>query len=324
MTTPPTLPALIEEVTEGETRRIQIGIDTLDGVYLVDHLQVLAINAALAARRPLLLRGEPGCGKSRLAWAAAASLGWAIVPYTVDAHTEPRDLLWSVDEVARLAEAQIQGSNPNTGGASAAVDVMRFVQPGPMWWAFEPQTAKHLHASDCQPLAPNPGCTAENGVVVLIDEIDKADPSVPNGLLDALGHRSFAVRGRGAVEQRPDRAPLVIITTNEDRALPDAFLRRCLVHHLGLPDNRPELLAFLQVRGRAHFPKCAPKVIETAAEVVAEDREALGTAVRARPGVAEFLDLLRVVTTLRQGEAEQRTLLMKVKDFALRKQARDP
>jgi len=158
--------------------------------------------------------------------------------------------------------------------------------------------------------------------VVLVDEIDKADSTVPNGLLDALGHGRFEVDGLEApVEMK--RAPLVLITTNEERALPDAFLRRCVVLHLSLPEKRDLLVARLESRGRAHFPKasdCSDSVLKRAAEMVADDRAEMRERDLAPPGLAEYVDLLRAVTAQRPGDAgAQLSLLERVRQFALRK-----
>src|SRR5262249_39794880 len=151
----------------------------------------------------------------------------------------------------------------------AEVAIGNFISPGKLWHAFDAEGAAKQNriaraaAAQLQPAgdlvgADGEAAPADRGSVLLIDEIDKADTSIPNALLDALGHRKFEVPGYGTVRMRCDVRPLVIITTNEERALPDAFLRRCLVLRLGLPDDEDKLQAELQSRGKAHFEGCDP------------------------------------------------------------------
>jgi MoxR-like ATPase len=188
------------------------------------------------------VRGEPGVGKSQLARAAAVRLGRRFLQHAVDASTEPRDLLYTIDAVARLAEAQLLGALGN--GSRADVSVDKFIRPGALWCAFdwEGAAAQERRADAAAAQVQRAGeivrtdrdsGAEDRGVVLLIDEIDKADSAIPNALLDALGHRKFAVPGCGTVEMRAGVRPLVVITTNEERSLPDAFLRRCFVLHLG-------------------------------------------------------------------------------------------
>ncbi|WP_437623570.1 AAA family ATPase [Sorangium sp. So ce1151] len=296
-------------------------------VHVFDEDSILAVNAALAIGRPLLVRGEPGTGKSQLARAAAEGLRRAFVPHAVDARTETRDLLWSVDAVARLAEAQVLGAlrHVERNEVRRRIDVLEFVQPGPLWWAFDWDSARAQagRSGVPEPVTPE-GWTPERGAVVLIDEIDKADAAVPNGLLDALGHGRFDVPGREAVTLNRACSPLVVITTNEERALPDAFLRRCLVLHLALPDDDRALVRALITRGRAHFSECAERVLQRAAELLAADRAELCRQDLAPPGVAEYIDLVRAVTEQREDEAEQIALLERIAKFALRKHPPEP
>lgn len=159
--------------------------------------------------------------------------------------------------------------------------------------------------------------------MVLIDEIDKADAEVPNGLLEALGAGEFAVHGTKQVVRPPENGvqPLVILTTNEERTLPDAFLRRCLVLRLDLPQARNELIEHLVTRGAAHFPDIEPELLTLAAGMVADDRDrAREQNWRPLPGQAEFIDLLRAVRELAPGnQAEQAAQLDRIRVFALRK-----
>lgn len=311
-----------------------------------DDASRMALKAALAAERPLLVRGEPGVGKTQLAKAAAWLLERPLISYVVDAHTEARDLLWSLDSVRRLAEAQVchaQGMEPKD--ARAALALHKFVEPGPLWWGFnwegagdqlkkaglatdkELESAKGFVAGqtarlrlDCGPKA-----NASNGRVILIDEIDKADADVPNGLLEALGSRGFTPRACDPVVATGP-TPLVIITTNEERVLPDAFVRRCLVLHLDLPEDSETLQKLLVRRGRAHFSKKAEisdAVLKKAALLLAQDRQ---KATAPRPGQAEYIDLLRAYRRicLEQGAEAADGLMERLQKFTFQKHARNP
>jgi MoxR-like ATPase len=288
--------------------------------------QVDAVNAALAAGRPLLVRGEPGTGKSQLARAAAAGLGRVLLVKTIDARTEARDLLWSFDAVARLAEAQVQGVLQRSEIALRdALDPLRFIEPGPIWWAFDwvGARAQAERARAAVPPAP-PAWQPGDGAVLLIDEIDKADSAVPNGLLEAFGQRRFAGPvGKEVVCAEP--APLVLITTNEERALPDAFLRRCLVLQLTWPADAEEMKGKLMAWGRAHFVDARSTLLAGAADLLIGDRRAALERGLNPPGGAEYLDLLRAVIGLAPGDPEeQERLLGRVAQFALAKHPAEP
>ncbi|NUQ77186.1 MAG: AAA family ATPase [Polyangiaceae bacterium] len=292
-------------------------------VHVIDEDSILAVDAALATGRPLLVRGEPGTGKSQLARAAAAALNRAFVHHSVDGRTETRDLLFTVDAVARLAMAQVMGAlgSMDRGEIMTRIDIQNFVRPGPLWWAFDWESAREQakRSGVSEPITP-PDFTPAQGAVVLVDEIDKADAAIPNGLLDALGHGRFDVDGRTeAVTLKREPPPLVVITTNEERSLPDAFLRRCLVLHLALPETTKDLIAVLVARGQAHFPKCAVSVLAKAAELLAKDRDEYRQQDLAPPGLAEYIDLVHAVTGQRSAEKEQLELLDRVAKFALRK-----
>jgi MoxR-like ATPase len=144
---------------------------------------------------------------------------------------------------------------------------------------------------------------------------------VPNGLLEALGQGQFATPwGEAIAAPKTAVAPLVVITTNEERALPDAFVRRCLVLHLAWPSERKDLVAALVERGRAHFPRAARDLLDLAATMVAEDREIVAARGVCPPGGAEFLDLLRaVLTQWPKDRTKQREGLERIRGFALRK-----
>jgi MoxR-like ATPase len=298
-----------------------------DQVHVFEERQVLAVNAALAAGRPLLVRGEPGVGKSQLARAAARELGRSYLQHVVDSQTEARDLLWQIDALARLGEAQIAGATPREAVDSLRdrLDVTRFLRPGPLWWAFDWEDAKNQAKFSETP--PPPGfdeSAATNGFVLLIDEIDKAETDVPNGLLEALGAGEMTPPGRReapVIVKEP--FPLVLITTNEERALPDAFLRRCIVLKMALPKEEDELKKLLVSRGRAHFPDADEDVLKKAADLLATDRrEAQQADLRPLPGQAEYLDLLRAVIKQYPNNADRQTNeLNKLGEFALRKHA---
>ena len=168
------------------------------------------------------------------------------------------------------------------------------------------------------------GGKPDQGCLVLVDEIDKAETDVPNGLLEALGAGTFTPEGRHASVTAKGIVPLVVITTNEERALPDAFIRRCLVLHLSLPqlpDERKALIELLVARGRAHFEAADASVLTQAAELLCNDREAALRAHRLPlPGQAEYLDLMRAVLALKPDDPEQQqNILQQVSRYAVRK-----
>ncbi|MDY7096397.1 MAG: AAA family ATPase, partial [Acidobacteriota bacterium] len=149
------------------------------GTHVFEQQDVEAVNAALAAGRPLLIRGEPGVGKSQLARAAAVKLGRAFVSEVIDARTEGRDLLWTFDAVRRLADAQMAGARSRSDESGEQLpDEGHYVVPGPLWWAFNWSNAEAQaeRAGEAAPPVPE-SCDPKNGVVLLLDEIDKADSS---------------------------------------------------------------------------------------------------------------------------------------------------
>lgn len=298
-------------------------------VHVFDENSIWAISAALAAERPLLVRGEPGTGKSQLARAAALVLNRIFISEVVHAKSECQDLQWHFDAVGRLGEAQALGAAGKGQDVADRLDPLRFLCPGPLWWTFDWESAKKQYEK-CNKGIPKPiepkGWTSAKGSVLLIDEIDKAEADLPNGLLETLGNGAFPVpyftNPIGLVKGAPP--PLVVITTNEERELPAAFLRRCMVLHLDLPDEEHELIDWLVIRGNIHFgDQCSEKVRRKAAEQLWTDRrDALHQGIQA-PGQAEYLDMLRAVTHMSHTEQEQSDIFDKIHHFALVKYPRE-
>ena len=294
-------------------------------VHVFDEASVHALMAAEAAERPLLVRGEPGTGKSQLARAAAEATQRLFLAAVVNARTECQDLQWQFDAVARLGEAHALAHCP-ADEIPGRLHPQRFLTPGPLWWVFNwasagAQYGQCDHRLENAPVPPD-GWQPSYGSVLLIDEIDKADTDLPNGLLETLGNGDFAVPYLGAsVRQSPDNPPpLVIITTNEERELPAAFLRRCLVLPLSLPEDDGELLDFLCKRGEVHFGmRCTDAVRRKAGELLLKDRKDAGVQGLPAPGQAEYLDLLRAVCRLAADAQEQQDLLDKISQFVFKK-----
>jgi MoxR-like ATPase len=230
-------------------------------VHVFDERTAQAIRAALASGRPLLVRGEPGTGKSQLARAAASVLGRKFLSHVVDAHTEVQDLWYRFDAVSRLGNAQVlsvTGKGKNEQDVDDKLKAERYLSPGILWWAFDWQNASENKGEHpfFIPDEHDPG-DENKGVVLLLDEIDKADADLPNSLLETLDNGKFTVpwikQTVGAANGVNNR-PLVVITTNEDRQLPGAFVRRCMVLDLRLPKDKSVLIRYLKERAAFHFP----------------------------------------------------------------------
>ena len=283
--------------------------------HLMSSAQLNSIIAAIAANRPLLVRGEPGIGKSQLARAAATILKRNFISFVIQPSTEHQDLLWSMDHLQRLGDAQLMQFQPQAE-RSEWLQPAKYMTPGPLWWAFDPLGDKPKPRTTYDPEGLAEGSTKDNGVVVLLDEIDKADISVCQGLLEVLGNGAFTVpHWKTRVISDRERPPLVVITSNDTRQLPSAFLRRCVLLDLVLPTGE-KLVQHLTLIGKVHFPKLSATVREHAARQTVSDR-ANGTEL-VRSGQAEYLDLLRTLGTLTEKESEQIAWLGKLSRYFLK------
>jgi len=290
-------------------------------VHCFEEHEAWAIMSAMYANRPLLLRGEPGTGKTQLAQAAAHVLGRNLVTTVVQSRTEWQDLLWQIDPIERLSMAHVV--NENDALASEKLNPKNFLTPGPLWYALNWNSAKDK-CSKYPAWVPPPTpehWKPEKGVVMLIDEIDKAEPELANALLEVFGQGAFKVscltEEIRANDENPK--PLVIITTNEERELQRAFLRRCLVLQLGLPSSEPALIKHLCDRGLLHFPKLGLNVREEAAKQLVKDRREAKDSGQPKPGQAEYLDLLRVLERLQEEGANPEEWLARICPYTFQK-----
>ena len=297
--------------------------------HIFDEDDCYAMWSAYAAGRPLLVRGKPGTGKSQMAKAIADRLGWSFVSEVVRGSTELSDLHWSFDAIGRLGEAQTQGITSTATNNNAisrkkedddSLDPQNFLSPGAFWWAYNWETAVKQYGRCKSNLRPRPEDTEQKGgVVLLIDEIDKAEPDLPNGLLETLGNYEFTVP---YVDQATGINPvkgnkknlLIIITTNEERELPTAFVRRCFVHTLKMG----EVSEWFIERGKLHFgTNIAQEVYEMAATLLLSDRH-ITSPERYPPGLAEYIDLLQALKGV--SLEDQKKFLKKIASFALDKE----
>lgn len=317
----PVIPRLVNQpLTTSDTSAIEAP-DRRDG--RIDHYDDrlhLAVELALVTGRPLLLRGDPGSGKSSLAAYVARNLNYRYHEHIVTSQTNAQDLLWRFDLVRRLADAQARAGMPN----ARELDDFDYVEPGVLWWVFDRDTAltrgrPKREGSDeragKRAMEPNQAINATrrlDAAVVLIDELDKADPDVPNALLVPLGSMRFDVTDinlpvrRTASPPAPSDKPdisrlLVIITTNEEKELPAAFLRRCIVHKLEHPvaERLVEIARMHFARPPARdFSEEDAKLARSIAVRVERLRKARQEAGRRPPGTAEYLDALRACLIL--------------------------
>jgi MoxR-like ATPase len=270
------------------------GGDLRDGsVYVYSDDIVLAVNVALATGRPLLVRGPSGSGKSTLARNVARTMGWRYYEDVISSRTQARDLLWRFDTLRRLNDAAVN---------QLKAELHPYIDPGVLWWAFDRESARRRgapeEAGEIRP-ASEPAQESEHArAMVLLDEIDKADPDVPNNLLVPLGSLEFTVTEIDR-RVRAEVAPLIFITTNEERELPPAFVRRCIVLTLQGPDE--ERLVEI---ARAHFgwagtaDRGGPDDEALYRKIASLVLQPSGRDRRASPSTAEFLDAVRACKEL--------------------------
>ncbi|AMD00448.1 MULTISPECIES: AAA family ATPase [Halomonas] len=216
-----------------------------------------AVNAAVTLQRPLLIKGEPGTGKTLLAEELAASLGTRLITWHIKSSTKAAQGLYEYDAVSRLRDSQL--------GVEGVENVANYIKPGKLWEAF----------------------TADERVVLLIDEIDKADIEFPNDLLQELDRMEFHVYETGETIAARHR-PIIVITSNNEKELPDAFLRRCFFHYIEFPDRET-----MQQIVDVHFPDIAPKLVGEALEVFFDLRQAPG--LKKKPSTSELVDWLKLL-----------------------------
>ena len=224
-----------------------------------DDLKV-AVNAALALERPLLVKGEPGTGKTVLAYEVARSLGAPLITWHIKSTTKAHQGLYEYDAVSRLRDSQL--------GDARVQDVRNYIKRGKLWDAFSTPEG-----------APRP--------VLLIDEIDKADIEFPNDLLQELDRMEFFVYETGETI-RAEIRPLVIITSNNEKELPDAFLRRCFFHYIRFPDD-DTMREIVEV----HYPNIKQKLVAEALKIFYDIRKAPG--LKKKPSTSELLDWLKLL-----------------------------
>ncbi|WP_437827912.1 AAA family ATPase [Sorangium sp. So ce1153] len=250
--------------------------------YVYEPGLTLAVNVAMAANRPLLLRGAPGSGKSTLAADVAWRLGWRFDPVAVTSKTQAQTLGWRFDAVRRLADAY------NDALRSQAQDAAKYVEPGVLWRAFDPDLARTYGAA----IAPDD----PRSVVVLLDEIDKADPDVPNDLLMVLDQRWFRVSDLPdrVVKQQEGVQILMIITTNGERELTPAFLRRCVAYDIPeMTDDRLKAIAM------AHFPNVDQDLLREVVKLLGELVARACLRRLRKPSAAELVDALQACKSLK-------------------------
>ncbi|MEE9350676.1 MAG: MoxR family ATPase [Thiotrichaceae bacterium] len=271
-----------------------------------------AIETAYLAGRPLLIRGETGSGKSQLARAVAQVWQRVFLSQVVHSRSDSQDLHYQFDAVARLADAQAASillKDAKKAEIDSYLNPLKYVTPGVLWWIFNWTDAEKIYATEGhkgtakkKPELVNENgekeqWNPEDGAVILIDEIDKAETDLPNDLLETLGNGAFGIPWRDApVCIQEQNEPLIIITTNDERELPAAFVRRCVVLDLNPPEDENELKKWLCKRGEVHFSnKCSPEIREAAALLLIKSRQKAKEQGVSPAGQAEYLDMLRVL-----------------------------
>lgn len=250
--------------------------------YVFDDNIRLAVNLAMATGRPLLVSGPSGSGKSSLARAVADLAGWSYVERTITSRLQARDLLYEIDHLKRLQDAQQN---------KLASDERPYIVPGPLFWAFAPKYARELLEQTERATRVPIGVRQDSDrSVVLLDEIDKADPDVPNDLLIPFGQLSFEIIELGKLVACPaDTVPLLVLTTNGERDMPPAFLRRCVELQIDSAENSSAGRRKLFTIVGKHQLNLEDATLETLADAFF----AAPRPERREPNAAEFLDLVR-------------------------------
>ena len=213
----------------------------------------LSVNAAIALERPLLIKGEPGTGKTMLALEVAKSLDLPLIEWHIKSTTKAQQGLYEYDAVTRLRDSQL--------GDERVKDISNYIQKGKLWEAF----------------------TSEKQAVLLIDEIDKADIEFPNDLLQELDRMEFYVYETKETVKATKR-PIVIISSNNEKELPDAFLRRCFFHYISFPDRETM---------KVHHPKVKEKLVKEALDIFFDVRKVPG--LKKKPSTSELVDWLKLL-----------------------------
>jgi len=225
--------------------------------YVATEDLMLAVNASITLERPLLIKGEPGTGKTMLAEEVSNALNIPIISWNIKSTTKAQHGLYEYDAVSRLRDSQL--------GDEKVRDIRNYIDKGKLWDAF----------------------TADSKIVLLIDEIDKADIEFPNDLLQELDRMEFFVYETGETISAKIR-PIVIITSNNEKELPDAFLRRCFFHYIRFPDKET-----MQEIVNVHFPGVKQELVKSAMEVFFNLREVPG--IKKKPSTSELLDWLKLL-----------------------------
>ena len=230
--------------------------DSTDSYIVTDELS-LAVDAAIKLERPLLIKGEPGTGKTLLAEEVAGAMGMPLMTWHIKSTTKAQQGLYEYDAVSRLRDSQLGDERVN--------DIRNYIKKGKLWEAF----------------------TSPERAVLLIDEIDKADIEFPNDLLQELGRMEFFVYETGETIKAQKR-PVVIITSNNEKELPDAFLRRCFFHYINFPE-RDTMQAIVDV----HFPDIKKDLVKEAMEIFFDVRKVPG--LKKKPSTSELIDWLKLL-----------------------------